>query len=232
MKQTIRALALGALAALSACGAVHVRPRPVLPRALIVPLPARVALVVPKDVRSYAHKETRWGVDWDVDLGTGHRRLLHDLFAAAFAEVLEAPDLEAARKLQGIKAIIEPHIDQFSFSTSRETGRYYAVTIRYRIDVFTPAAELSDTYGLTGYGSCLAEGLSAGVPLETATAAAMRDAAAKFLVQFPELAAGRHLAHDEALALEKPPLDASEIAAVPIDETESVATAVSEPPPH
>ena len=218
MRRTLlAAFALGLLAGLGGCGNVHVKPQPVLPRALIVPLPTRVALVVPKDVRGYIHKETRWGVDWDVDLGTGHRLLLHYLFAAQFREVVESVDLDAARKLEGVRAIFEPHIDQFAFTTSRETGRYYAVTIRYRIDVYTSAGELTDSYALTGYGNCLASRIGSARPLEVATASAMRDAAAKFLVQFPELAAGKHLAHDEALVAEKPALDASEIAAVPIE---------------
>src|SRR2546429_5316454 len=50
---------------------------------------------------------------------------------------------------------------------------------------------------LTGYGSALAQGLSSGKPLERATLAAMRDAAAKFLVQFPQQALAQQLAHDE-----------------------------------
>jgi hypothetical protein len=205
------------LATLSACGPVRVAPEPVLPHALIVPLPTRVALVIPKDLSNYVHRETRWGVDWKVELGAGHQRLLHDLFADTFQTVFETASLDEARRLTGIQAIFEPHIDQFSFTTSRETGRYYAVTIRYRIDAYTPAGERADTYTLTGYGNCLSDGITATKPLHVATVAAMRDAAAKFLVQFPELPAGRRLAQNQPLELEKV-VDVGGIDVVPIDE--------------
>ena len=48
----------------------------------------------------------------------------------------------------------------------------------------------------------------------------MRDAAAKFLVQFPEQPAGLQLARNEAVLAEKPAASAAaaEIEAVPIDE--------------
>src|SRR5207302_1582227 len=82
-------------------------------------------------------------------------------------------------------------------------GRYDAATIRYRINVYTPQGEKVDTLSLTGYGSALAQGLSSGKPLERATLAAMRDAAAKFLVQFPQQALAQQLAHDEPLTVQQ-----------------------------
>ena len=114
-------------------------------------------------------------------------------------------------------------VDQYSFVTARETGgRYYAVTIRYRINLYTPQGEKVDSYTLTGYGNSLAMGMSGGKPLTQATVGAMRDAAAKFLVQFPEQPAGQQLARNEALAADKPPTSAEAdlIEAVPIDETD------------
>ena len=224
------AVALLALA-LTACGAVRVKPQPVLPHALVVPMPARVALVVPKDLRTYVHKETRWGVDWVVDLGTGHGRLLRDQFHDCFSDVVEASDLEDARRAAGLKGIFEYHIEQYSFTTSRETGRYYAATIRYRVRVYTPQAELVDTYTLTGYGNSLYSGMSSARPLEEASAAAMRDAAAKFLVQFPQLPAGKRLAENQVLVVDSAS-SAGEIDTVPIDEPGSpLETATTSPVP-
>jgi hypothetical protein len=216
--------------ALTACDAVRVKPEPVLPHALVVPMPTRVALVVPKDVRSYVHRETRWGVDWVVDLGTGHGRLLRDQFHDCFSDVVEASDLEEARRAVGIKGIFEYHIEQYSFTTSRETGRYYAATIRYRVRVYTPQAELVDTYTLTGYGNALYSGMSSARPLEQASAAAMRDAAAKFLVQFPQLPAGKRLAQNEVLVIDAASANTGEIDAVPIDEPAATLETVSTPP--
>jgi hypothetical protein len=211
-----------ALAALTACGGIAIKPDPVLPQPLLQPLPSTVGLVLPNELRNYVHKETRWGVDWQIALGPGHVHLLRDIFKDSFSHVQEFKDLAAARAGTGLKAVFEPLIDQYSFVTDRDTGgRYDAVTIRYRINVYTPQGEKVDTLTLTGYGSALAKGMSSGAPLERATLAAMRDAAAKFLVQFPEQAAGQQLAHDEQLSVQSAAdtADNLQIEAVPIEES-------------
>jgi hypothetical protein len=57
--------------------------------------------------------------------------------------------------------------------------------------------------------------------LQQASIAAMRDAAAKFLVQFPEQSVGERLARNEAVTLENKVAssDAGGIETVPIEET-------------
>ena len=47
-------------------------------------------------------------------------------------------------------------------------------------------------------------GMSGEKPLTQATIGAMRDAAAKFLVQFPGTTAGQQLARNEAIVADKP----------------------------
>lgn len=224
-----------ALAALTACGGVSIKPEELLPQPLLQPMPASVGLVLPNELRNYVHKETRWGVDWQVGLGPGHVRLMRDIFKDSFQHVEEFQDLAAARAASGLKALFEPQIDQYSFVSDRDTGgRYYAATIRYRIDLYTPQGEKFDTLTLTGYGSALAKGMTSGGPLERATVAAMRDAAAKFLVQFPQQAAGQQLAHDQPLTLQAAAATAEnlQIEAVPIEEKdEAAAGAVAAPAP-
>ena len=135
-------LALGAAASLArsrACGGVQIKPEPALPKPLVQTIPTRVGLVVPGDMRNFQHTETRWGVDWTIALGDGHAHLMRDIFKAEFDQVQEFADLDAARAAPGLKAVFEPRIEQYSFVTARETGgRYYAVTIRYRINLYTP----------------------------------------------------------------------------------------------
>ncbi len=117
--------------------------------------------------------------------------------------------------------------------TARETGgRYYAVTIRYRIDLYAPTGEKVDSLTLTGYGNALASGMSSGKPSgERRRVAAMRDAAAKFLVQFPEQSVGARLARNEAVVVEAKAesADLGGIEAVPIEEATVDAGPV--PPP-
>jgi hypothetical protein len=213
---------IAVLGVLSACGGVTVRPEPVLPKPLVEAMPADVGLVIPSDMRSYTHKETRWGVNWEVALGPGHTRLMRDVFKDIFHDVEEFNDVESAKAGKDLKAVFEPRIDQYSFVTARETGgRYYAVTIRYRINLYTPQGEKADSFTLTGYGNALAKGISSGAPLARASIAAMRDAAAKFLVQFPDQPVGQQLAHNEAVTVEKSIAAAAQnaqIEAVPIED--------------
>jgi hypothetical protein len=206
---------------LAACGDVSIKPEAILPKPLIVRIPADVGLIIPPETRKYVDQETRFGIDWKVDLGPGEVRLMRDVFKDLFNHVEEFKDLEAARAAKDLKALFETRVDQYSFVTARETkGRYYAVTIRYRINLYTPQGEKVDSYTLTGYGNSLALGMSGGKPLTHATVGAMRDAAAKFLVQFPEQPAGQQLARNEAVVADKPSTssEAAQIEAVPIDE--------------
>ncbi|MFL6601244.1 MAG: hypothetical protein ACJ8R9_07905 [Steroidobacteraceae bacterium] len=206
---------------LCACGDVSIKPEAILPKPLIVKIPADVGLIIPPDTRKYVDRQTRFGVDWKVDLGPGEVRLMQEVFKDLFQHVEEFKDLEAARASKDLKALFETRVDQYSFVTARETkGRYYAVTIRYRINLYTPQGEKVDSYTLTGYGNSLAVGMSGGKPLAQATVGAMRDAAAKFLVQFPEQPSGQQLARNEPVVADKPSTsaEAAQIEAVPIDE--------------
>lgn len=209
------------LGVLVACGDVSIKPEARLPKPLIVPIPAAVGLIIPADTRKYVDKETRFGIDWKVDLGPGEVRLMRETFADLFQHVEEFKNLESARAGRDLKALFETRVDQYSFVTARETGgRYYAVTIRYRINLYTPQGEKVDSYTLTGYGNSLATGMSGGKPLTQATVGAMRDVAAKFLVQFPEQPVGQQLARNEVIVADKPATsaEAALIEAVPIDE--------------
>jgi hypothetical protein len=230
----VRAVLTIATSALCACSAVSIKPEAVLPKPLIVPIPADVGLIIPPDTRRYVDKETRFGTDWKIDLGPGEIRLMEDTFKDLFHHVEEFKDLEAVRAVKDLKAVFETRLDQYSFVTSRETGgRYYAVTIRYRINLYTPQGEKVDSYTLTGYGSSLARGMSGRKPLTQATVGAMRDAAAKFLVQFPDQPAGQQLAKNEAVVADKPSTtaDAAQIEAVPIDEPVDDPLAAPATPP-
>jgi hypothetical protein len=208
-------------AVLAACSDVSIKPEAHLPKPLITPLPAAVGLIIPVETRKYLDQETRFGIDWKVDLGPGEVKLMRDTFTDLFQHVAEFKDLESAKAAKDLQALFETRVDQYSFVTSRETGgRYFAVTMKYRINLYTPQGEKVDSYTLTGYGNSLAKGMSGGKPLTQATVAAMRDAAAKFLVQFPDQPPARQLARNEAVAVDKPTAsaEAALIEAVPIDE--------------
>lgn len=195
----LAAILLG-FASLTGCGGVQITPDPEIPKALVETLPAKVGLVVTAEQRNYAHSETRSGVSWSVALGAGQLELARSILGATFREVNEFADLDAARAAPGLLAIFEPRVEQYSFATAQETGgEYVAVTIRYRINLHAPNGERYDSLTLTGYGTALADSMSSSEPMANATEAAMRDAASRFLTQFPGTEAGKALAGGKRL---------------------------------
>jgi len=191
---------------LAGCASVDIAPEPVIPRPIVEPIAATTAVVLNPEQRNYEHIETRAGVGWQVRLGAGHKRLAEEVFNALFPGCVFVNDLEEARGIAGLDAVFEPRMVQYSFATANETGAgYYAVTINYRINVYGPDLTLVDSYTITGYGNDRDKAMSSSAPLEGATRAAMRDAAAKFLVQFPQQPLGQRLARGEPLVVPADP---------------------------
>jgi hypothetical protein len=200
----------GALFA-AGCAAVQVMPEGELPRALIVPTPSKVAVVITNEAANYVHKESRASVEYVAQLGPSHRKLIEEVFRAEFREAKFFDSLDAARLEPGIKAIFEPRIEQYSFANAKETGGVYcAVTIRYHIYIYAPDGQQVDMLTLTGYGSGPAPRIGNGEEeLAIASYAAMRDAAAKFLTQFPNLEVAKPLLASQALAPKAAPAPGS-----------------------
>jgi hypothetical protein len=221
-----------ALLALAACGGVQLAPVAVIPKALVVAAPVKVGVVIPADMKAYTHAETRGGVSWSIALGAGHQQQMRALYGAGFREVVEFDDLEAAKRASGLAGIFEPRIDQYSFATPRDTGgEYAAVTIRYRINVYAPDGGAVDSFTLTGYGSAAAGGGmgGGGEPVELATRAAMRDATAKFLTQFPAQKVAQAMSRGESLVAAAP--TAASVAQVEVIEAVAVREPRRRPPP-
>jgi hypothetical protein len=228
---------------MSGCAAVAVRPEGDLPKALVVPTPARVGLVITTEAGNYVHKESRASVNYEAQLGPSHRHIFQEIFKAEFTDAKLFDSVDAARLDPGVLAIFEPRIEQFSFANSKETGGIYtAVTIRYQIFIYAPNGELVDTLTLTGYGSGPAPKIGNGEEeLGIASYAAMRDAAAKFLTQFSTLDVAKPLLVSQPLVPKSKPIPGSPeaaavvaemtIEAVPINDTPVAATTAPEAAP-
>jgi hypothetical protein len=198
-----------ALAAIAGCGDVKVKAEPKLPTALVSKLPLTVGVYYADNFRTYKHREDRWGSGYEVDLGPGHVHLADQLFNLEFAGTVPVASLDAVPKDAHFAAIVEPRIERFSFLTARDTGgQYFAVTIDYRLNLFNAKGERIDSFTFVGYGSAPSTGMSSANPLAAATQSAMRDAAAKFLVQFPEQGTVKKLLAGEPVA----PLGAASVA--------------------
>jgi hypothetical protein len=202
-----------ALLLLAGC-AVKLRPEYQIPKPLLQPMNARVGLLLDETLRKYVHEETRAGGSWKIELGPGQADLFRSMFTASFGSVQVFEDLDSARAASSLQVIFQPGIEEFSFISSKETEGHWAVTIRYRIGVLDPAGTPVDSFTLTGYGSSIGEHGSE-ASLTAATGSAMRDAAAKFLVQMPRQGLAQKLATGQ-------PVSTADKAVVTVDVVEMV----------
>ena len=223
---------LFAVLLLGGCAKVAVRPEGELPKPLIVATPAKVGVVVTQEAGNYTHKESRASVDYEADLGPSHRHLVEEIFKAEFTEAKMFDSVDAARLEPGLMAIFEPRIEQFSFASAKETGGVYcAVTIRYQIAIYAPSGDLVDNLTLTGYGSGPAPKIGNGEEeLGIAAFAAMRDAAAKFLTQFPDLEIAKPLLASHALQPKVQPIPGSAEAVAAAAEMTIEQVPINDPP--
>lgn len=191
-----------ALVLLAGCGPVKLVASTNIPPPLVVKIPIGVALFVPTEFSSYVHKEERWSTKWHVDLGKAQTDGITRLMGAMFERVIPVESVNAGTQVPGgVAAILEPSIEEYAFVTPRDAGSpFYAVSIKYRVNVYLPDGKLADSWGFTGYGTSPSQGLSSQAPLSVATALAMRDAGAKLAVEFREQAVMRGLLPESATA--------------------------------
>jgi hypothetical protein len=189
------ASALAATLLIGGCGPVRLTASANIPTPLVVKIPIGVALFVPNDFSQYVHKEERWGTNWNVDLGAAHTDALKRLMNAMFERVVTVDSVNAgAQPGLNVAAILEPSVEEYAFVTPRDAGSpFYAVSIKYRVNVYSPDGRLADSWGFTGYGTSPSQGISSTAPLAQATSLALRDAGAKLAVEFREQAVVRGL---------------------------------------
>lgn len=180
------ALAIALAALLAACGGVKIRAEDQVPAPLVDALQLRAGLYYSPEFRNYVAREERWSTKWEISLGTGHVTAIDRLVRAMFSSVVPVADLTQPPQ-PPLDLILEPRFEEYAFVTPRDAGaELFAVTIRYRVNVYDGAGRLIDSLVLTGYGNEVAGSVSSGKPLTVATRRAIRDAGAKFATEFPE----------------------------------------------
>jgi hypothetical protein len=191
--------ALLAAFALAGCGGVNVRPQDQVPTPLVDELPLRAGIYYSPEFRAYVHREERWGTKWEAQLGAAHVTKLNRLLLAMMPGLVEVQDLSSPPQ-PPLQLILEPRFEEYSFITPRDAGaEYYAVTIKYRMNLYDGQARLIDSLVYTGYGNEEGGGLTTEAPLVAATQKAMRDAGAKFATEFPDQATVKKLLAGETV---------------------------------
>ncbi|MFL6577377.1 MAG: hypothetical protein ACJ8MR_12225 [Povalibacter sp.] len=199
-KRAALAAAWVTLFMLAGCGPVKLVATTNIPPPLVAKIPVSVALFVPKEFSSFAHDEERSGTDWHVELGNAQTDGLTRLLNAMFEHVVVVDSLNGGSSAGAeIRAILEPSVEEYAFVTPRDAGSpFYAVSIKYRMNVYTPDGRLADSWAFTGYGTAPSAGISSDQPLTQATALALRDAGAKLAVEFRDQAIVRGLLPESA----------------------------------
>jgi hypothetical protein len=198
-----------ALAFVAGCGPVRLTATTNIPTPLIVKIPVTVAVYIPKEFSEYIHKEERWSTDWNVSLGAAQSEGMTRLLNAMFEHVVMVDSVNSAAGSEA-RAILEPSVEEYAFVTPRDAGSpFFAVSIKYRVNVYSPDGRLADSWGFTGYGTSPSGGLSSTDPLQRATSLALRDAGAKLAVEFREQAIVKGLLPEaDATSAPQPPAPA------------------------
>jgi hypothetical protein len=200
------------LALLGGCGPTQFEAQAVIPPPLITRIPVVVGVYMPAEFREAVHREEHDGVDYEIALGKSQSAGFDRLLTAMFERVVPvaAPGAGAATD-PAIRGVLEPVLEEFSFVTPQDTGdSIYAVSLRYRINAYTPSGQPVDSWTFTGYGAqpgSSMPGPGSG-PLQKAAAIAMRDAGATLAVEFREQAIARGLIEAGPAAAEPAPAEA------------------------
>ncbi len=184
----LKKLVVGAsLALLAACGGVQVKPAISLPQPLVEKSPAAVGVFYPEELRNRTHNEERRNIKFSVTLGGASVSTIDRLLAVLFDRVVTLNERgQIGSVAPPVALAVVPWLDEYSFVTPQEmASREYSVTIRYRFELLDPKGFIVDQLTLTGFGTAPAAKLSASAPLTLATQMALRDLAAKFIVDFP-----------------------------------------------
>jgi hypothetical protein len=200
-------IAAAAATMLAGCGPKYLKASTNIPTPLVMKIPITIALFIPKEFSQYVHQEERWSTKWNVSLGPAQTEGLTRLLTAMFERVVTVDSVNAGTQLgPDVRAILEPSIEEYAFVTPRDAGSpFYAVSIKYRVNVYLPDGKLAESWGFTGYGTSPSQGLSSTTPLAAATALAMRDAGARLAVEFREQAIVRGLLPQTDSADSPPP---------------------------
>lgn len=199
MKQTAsmyRLCGLLAVAALLAgCGPTQFEAKSDLPTPVIEKIPVTVGLHIPREFSEKVYAEKRTGQEYSIALGKSQSEGFTRMMQAMFTRVVQLPSAGAVSD-PDIRGILEPVLEDFAFVTPADSGTAsYAASLRYRVNLYTPKGELTESWTFTGYGAEPASTMpgSGSEALQAATSHAMRDAAAKLVVEFRDQAIARGL---------------------------------------
>ncbi len=185
---SVLAMLLAAIAVTGCKGGATVELQGDFPKPLVVPVAARVGLVLKPELVEYAHTEKlERGGEWRLDIGAMQPKLFRTVFEAMFSQVTEVDDVAAGARLDGV---IVPTIDKLQIAVPALTrSQFYEVWIRYLIRLHDADGTLLLEWPLTAYGKASKDDYgfleNPDEPgMQDAAMTAMRDAGAFLALRF------------------------------------------------
>jgi hypothetical protein len=196
------ALPLALSLTLAGCGTRQFEAQTSIPAPLVTRIPAVVGVHVPVEFSEAVHKEKREGTDYEIMIGKAQSAAFQRLMGAMFTRVVPVASIEPGAVTDPeVRGVLEPVLEDFAFITPSDAGTgLYAVSLKYRINAYSPAGQLVESWTFTGYGVQASSAMptTGTESLRQATALAMRDAGAKLAAEFREQAIARGLLDETA----------------------------------
>jgi hypothetical protein len=154
------------------------------PSPLIEPLPVTVGVRYGNRFRAYEYRPNE--ESWVVPLGSANVRLFNRMFTAMFERAVPVKSqASAAATSSQLDAVIQPTIEGYNIITPTESNsRFYQVSVEYLINLYTRDGERLARWPLMGTGRSPSKTMRAAKCVAEATSLAMRDAAARLVINF------------------------------------------------
>lgn len=175
------------------------------PAPLIGSIPLTMGVQYEDSFRNYVYEQhPADGGKWRIELGDLNIQFFDRVFSSMFRRVITVDGVPLEDQEQGVQAVLKPTIEEYGFLTPRDSGlKFFAVSIKYRVQMFSPEGELIASWPIVAYGKSQARGLTGKDSLQDATRLAIRDGAAAMVLDFHKQPPVREWLVDQGVMAEK-----------------------------
>jgi hypothetical protein len=182
----LRVLALCAFLLAAVACSTALRVDSGFPRPVVASLPIDAGVYYDDTFREYVFERQAdaKSLAWRIEIGSAHVRLFDQLFHSLFENLVHLDGLAAENTGEPVGVVIKPSIDEYALHTpSGTSSAFYEVEIRYRLAFHSPRGDFIKHWSYTGRGRSRSTLFGSDEPVEKATVAAMRDAAAWLVIE-------------------------------------------------
>ena len=150
-------------------------------------LPLSIAVFYDEEFKDYTYSAPRGADPVLVKLGPAQVRLLNRMLDGLFREISQIRTRPTGERAAQADVVIVPTVERFTLNSPAYHGSdYYEVRVAYRLDIYSPSGRLVGGLPLEGYARAPARWSSISTSVHQVTVRALRDAAARLIVELPE----------------------------------------------